>query len=114
MDKTKIELLFIFMAFFGPLPITLIPSTKNMSKVEKEITVEGLWLFSIYILFTLILLILSGIPFIGLAFSIFNRILLFLYLVAIVSIMFKKSANEEFEIPFATFYAKRIIKMGII
>jgi len=112
MNKIKKDILFVILAFLGPLGVVLLPSLQHFSLSEKKCLVEGLWIFSIYILLTLILTSLAGIPFIGLAFSIFNNLLFFIYLISILVIIFKKSAEENFEIPFATFYAKRIIKMA--
>lgn len=114
MEKEKFELFFLIISFFGPLPIILVPTAKNMSEKEKTIIVEGILIFLIYFIFALILITLSEIPLIGLAFAIFNNILFVCYLLLVIFTVYKKYEDNNFELPFATIYAKKAVETGLI
>lgn len=114
MEKKKIELFFLMVSFLGPLPIVFVPAAKKMTVNERTVVAEGILIFSLYFLLSLFLITLSEIPLIGLAFSIFNNILFIGYLVLIAFIIYKKYEKNDFELPFASIYAKKAVEIGLI
>jgi hypothetical protein len=113
MEDKKYDTLFVVLAFLGPMGVVLLPSFAFLSKEEKECVVEGLFLFFFYFIITLILSFLSAVPFLGLAFSMLNSAILLLYVCVLFFLIYKKLTDIYFEIPFASFYAKRIISSGV-
>ncbi len=113
MKEKKYDTMFVVLAFLGPLGVVLLPGFTYLSNEERECVVEGLCLFFIYFVITLVLAFLSAVPFLGLAFSMLNSALLILYLFLLVFVIYKKITDIYFEIPFASFYAKRFLSSGI-
>jgi len=113
MKEEKFSTLFVILAFLGPLGIVLLPSFNLLKQKEKECLLEGISLFFIYFAVTLILAFLSAVPFFGLAFGMLNNLFLLLYLFVVFFVIYRKINDMDFEIPFASFYAKRFLSSGI-
>ena len=101
---------FFVIVFSFLFPLTLIgwAIRDSLNEIEKKVEVEGLLYNLVFLLMLVLLKYLSLIPFIGVVFSFFFPIFLWLYLIFIIVILIIKSRDIERELPFISFYAERI------
>ncbi len=106
--KQKDYSFILIFSFLFPLMLIGWGLKDNFDDLEKKIQIEGL-LFNIAFAFALIFLkYLSIIPLLGIVFAFFFSLVLWGYIISLITIIIFKTRNIEREIPFISFYAERL------
>ncbi len=98
----------ILFSFIFPLTLILWGITENVDEGIKKIKAEGL-LFNLFFLIAFLMLkYLSFIPLLGVVFSFFSGLFIWVYAAFVVIIIILKLKDFNREIPFITFYAEKL------